>query len=156
MRRNARDWLVGGLVGSMVGAGLIFAADASWFRRPDAVPQVEVVKAAVEVPVLTARTGDAFWGLHVEGVIPCSSMLVRGGGHLVILTRNERPLDKCSYHVKGKKKVFLDDRKFVLSVVGDDMIHVERIVETEPAESEVAAEPLVEPSAGPEQIAAGQ
>lgn len=133
MNRSTRYFLFGGAAGVAVACALIFGADASSGRFDLFAPRSSAAIAVTERPVVeeplevVARTGDRFWGLHVEGVIPCSAMVVRGGGHLVILTREDRPMDKCSYHVKGKKKVQLDERTFLLTVVSDDMIRVERI-----------------------------
>lgn len=39
------------------------------------------VASTPEADVMDLRTGDTFWGFHLDGVLPCSSMLVKGGGN---------------------------------------------------------------------------
>lgn len=161
MSRSSRTFLLGGAVGMIAAVAVIFGAKASTegirsfgSTKAGAAPPA-LQQPAPEPDEVVARTGDGFWGLHVEGVIPCSSMLVRGGGHLVILTRDDRPIEKCSYHVKGKKTVSLDARRFVLSVVGDDQIRAERVT-NEPSVADAPEPTAVETAAEaePEQIAA--
>lgn len=157
MKRTTRFFLLGSASGMIAAGVLILAARAS-NERIQETPTEAVEAVAVEEPhELEARTGDRFWGLHLEGVIPCSSMLVRGGGHLVILTRDDRPMDKCSYHVKGKKVVTLDDRRFTLTVTGDDLIHVAKALPEGEAvatdEGAAAAEETDKVEASPEQVA---
>jgi len=72
--------------------------------------------------VYTVRTGQTFSDLHLQGVIPCSPMLVKGGGHLILLTRRERPNFSCSYHVKSTKQISLGGKTFEIAVVDDDTI----------------------------------
>ena len=75
------------------------------------------------------RTGETFWGLHLDGVIPCSTLMVKGGGHLVILAPVAAPAFKCYFHVKDGKQVELEGQCFTLEVVGDDQIAVARAVD---------------------------
>ncbi len=93
-------------------------------------PKAAVVAPDLEPSDLHLRTGDHFWGLHLDGVIPCARLLVRGGGHLVILSPRDEPEAKCYFHVRSQKTVELQGRKFSLVVTGEDRIHVIR----EPAE----------------------
>ncbi|MBX7168227.1 MAG: hypothetical protein K1X74_17960 [Pirellulales bacterium] len=88
-------------------------------------PVVATVDPTSTMTEIDARTGDSFWGLHVDGVIPCSTMLVKGGGHLVILAPIDNPQGKCHFHVKDEKRVVLGGRAFLLRVTGDDQIHVQ-------------------------------
>lgn len=151
MTRTTRFFLLGGAAGILAATAMIFGAKASsehWEQLAQVGESSVAKEPAPEPTELVAKTGDQFWGLHLEGVIPCSSMLVRGGGHLVILTRDDRPMDKCSYHVKGKKTISLGDRQFVMSVVGDDTIRVTRALDGAPVAADSAGEADVEQIAG--------
>jgi hypothetical protein len=75
------------------------------------------------------RTGDTFWGFHLDGVLPCSSMLVKGGGNLVTLSEQHNSDARCIYQVVREKRVTLHGHEFLLRVVAADHIHVERIPE---------------------------
>ena len=110
--------------------GTLLAAAYYLDRSARSEPKVAVVAPDLEPSDLHVRTGDHFWGLHLDGVIPCARMLVRGGGHLVILSSSDRPDAKCYFHVRGKKAVVFHGRKFSLAVTGEDRIRVIR----EPAE----------------------
>ena len=72
------------------------------------------------------RTGDTFWGLHLDGVVPCSKMLVKGGGNLVTLSHRNDGDARCIYHVVDEKRIELHGNEFRLRVVAPDQIHVER------------------------------
>ena len=72
------------------------------------------------------RTGDTFWGLHLSGVIPCSKLLVKGGGNLVTLSLRNDGNARCVYHVMDEKRIELQGKTFCLRVIGPDQIHVER------------------------------
>ena len=73
------------------------------------------------------RTGDTFWGFHLDGVLPCSSMLVKGGGNLVTLSEHTNSDARCIYQVVREKRITLCGREFLVRVVAADQIHVERI-----------------------------
>lgn len=94
-------------------------------------PSESLVNLALEPVVyepdtLDLRTGDTFWGLSLDGVIPCSSLLVKGGGHLVSLSRNSQTDRKLYFHIRDDKLIELDDLKFRLIVTGEDTVHVDR------------------------------
>jgi hypothetical protein len=72
------------------------------------------------------RTGDTFWGFRLSGVIPCSKMLVKGGGNLVTLSLRNDGDARCVYHVVDEKRIKLHEEDFRLRVVGPDEVHVER------------------------------
>jgi hypothetical protein len=72
------------------------------------------------------RTGDTFWGFRLSGVVPCSKMLVKGGGNLVTLSLQNDGDARCVYHVMDEKRIELQGKDFRLRVVGPDEIHVER------------------------------
>ena len=76
---------------------------------------------------LDVRTGDRFWGLQLCGVVPCSTLTVKGGGHLVTLSPQTDDNQRCFFHVMGEKQIELFGKKFQLSVNGPDQIHVERV-----------------------------
>ncbi|MBX3411374.1 MAG: hypothetical protein KF708_01560 [Pirellulales bacterium] len=86
-------------------------------------PPTPVVK---EPDAMELRTGDTFWGMSLDGVVPCSSMLVKGGGHLVSISRNSQSDRKLYFHVRGTKLIELDKQKFKLTVTGEDSVHVDR------------------------------
>jgi hypothetical protein len=102
-----------------------------------AVDEATPVATAVEADVMDLRTGDTFWGLHVDGVVPCSSMLVKGGGHLVALSVQHDHGVHCIYQVAREKRITLHGHAFLLRVVAADQIHVER----EPVSDVVATNP---------------
>jgi hypothetical protein len=87
-----------------------------------------------EADVMDRRTGDFFWGLHLDAVVPCSSMVVKGGGNLVTLSVQSDPAAHCVYHVVHEKRIELHGKAFRLRVIAADQIHVER----EPASNSVA------------------
>jgi hypothetical protein len=87
-----------------------------------------------EADVLDLRTGDTFWGLHLDSVVPCSTMLVKGGGHLVTLSIRHDHDARCIYHVVHEKRITLHGDQFRLRAVAADQIHVER----EPVSQSVA------------------
>ena len=94
-------------------------AEAAEKQSPPVVP-------TVEADVLDLRTGDTFWGLHLDGVLPCSSVLVKGGGNLVTISvRNDHDA-RCIYQVVREKRIKLHGNEFLLRVIADDEIHVER------------------------------
>jgi hypothetical protein len=84
------------------------------------------VVLAAEDDVMDLRTGDVFWGIHLDGVVPCSNLLVKGGGHLVTLSVPPDRDGHCIYHVAREKPITLHGRTFRLRVVAADQIHVER------------------------------
>ncbi len=100
----------------------------------DAAPTVAVENAAAPVDAdptetrdeLSLHTGDRFWGLYVGGVIPCSTMLVKGGGYLVMLAPNHDQKASCFFHVKEAKQIEFHGRRFRLEVVGQDQVRVVR------------------------------
>lgn len=121
------------MVRRMIGAFLLLSVPtalltAAYFWDRDARSDPKPVAASIELEPtdLHVGTGDRFWGLHLDGVIPCARILVRGGGHLVILSPSDQPDAKCYFHVRGKKTVVFHGRKFSLAVTGDDRIHVIR------------------------------
>jgi hypothetical protein len=104
-----------------------------WASHPGPPPAAEPsqdqappVTAKFEADVLDLRTGDTFWGLHVDGVIPCSSMIIKGGGHLVTLSVRRDPAAHCVFHVVKEKRIDLNGNSFRLRVAAADQIHVER------------------------------
>jgi hypothetical protein len=88
--------------------------------------QVVPVASITEDDVMDLRTGDTFWGFRLSGVIPCSKMLVKGGGDLVTLSLRNDGDARCVYHVVDEKRIELQGKEFRLRVVGPDEIHVER------------------------------
>lgn len=96
---------------------------------------VVAVDPTADLAEVDVRTGDAFWGLHLDGVIPCASMLVKGGGHLVIISPQGNHEARCYFHIKDTKVVELGAVRFRLQVVAPDRIHVIR----EPAEQVAVA-----------------
>lgn len=96
---------------------------------------VAVVDPTADLTEIDVRTGDAFWGLHLDGVIPCASMLVKGGGHLVIISPQGNHEARCYFHIKDAKVVELGAVRFRLQVVAPDQVHVIR----EPAEQVAVA-----------------
>lgn len=94
-------------------------------------PQVEVAETSVKsvepMPMeYQLKTGDSFWGLHLDGVVPCSTMLVRGGGHLVMISQADNPERKCYFQVKNSKVVELGGITFRVTVTDEDQVHVTR------------------------------
>jgi hypothetical protein len=81
---------------------------------------------AVEADVIDLRTGDTFWGLHIDGVVPCSGLLVKGGGNIVTLSDQDDRDARCMYQVVHEKQIALHGKEFRLSVVAADQIHVRR------------------------------
>ena len=103
-------------------------ASRSTFPRTalDGEDQPSLVYRAIETDVMDVRTGDHFWGLHLDSVLPCSSMIVKGGGHLVTLSVPDDHDSRCIYQVVNEKKITLQGDVFRLRVIGTDQIHVER------------------------------
>jgi hypothetical protein len=93
------------------------------------------VAPTLEADVMDLRTGDTFWGLHLDGVVPCSSMLVKGGGNIVTLSEQHDRDARCMYQVVHEKRITLHGKEFLLSVVAADQIHVQR----EPTSKAVAS-----------------
>ena len=121
------------MIRRMIGAFLLLSVPATLLtavyyldRNARSEPEAAVLAPEPEPSDLHVRTGERFWGLHLDGVIPCARMLVRGGGHLVILSPTDEPEAKCYFHVRGRKAVELRGRRFSLSVAGDDRIRVIR------------------------------
>ena len=104
----------------------IFLVAGVWFAANSAQPAKETTATAVEADAIDLRTGDVFWGLRLCGVVPCSPMLVRGGGHLVTLSFQNDGNAPCLYHVLGEKRITLGGREFRARVIAPDQIHVER------------------------------
>jgi hypothetical protein len=113
----------------------ICLVSGTWYvSHPVLQPTAEVtesaatpVAAAVEADVFDLRTGDTFWGIHFDGVVPCSSMLVKGGGHLVTLSVQNNHEARCIYQVVKEKQITLHGSEFRLRVIAPDQIHVERV-----------------------------
>lgn len=99
------------------------AAASSVTVEPAAAP---VADPTATVDELSLHTGDRFWGLYVGGVIPCSTMLVKGGGYLVMLAPNHDQKASCFFHVKDTKQIEFHGRRFRLEVVGQDHVRVVR------------------------------
>ncbi len=78
---------------------------------------------------LVVRPGDAFWGLQLDGILPCSKMLVRGGGHIVNFSLLDDAFRRSHFHVRKEKAVSVYDRKFTITIVSDDEIRVRRTPE---------------------------
>ncbi len=91
-------------------------------------PRVEATLVA-EPTEFNLRTGDSFWGLHLDGIVSLSTLLVKGGGHLVIISPVEKPDAKAYYQVRGEKTIQLEGITFLLTVTGDDQAHVGRVLE---------------------------
>jgi hypothetical protein len=134
MQRQAWEFL-GALVlviGTWFASNLVRNTPAE--APADAAPLITPV--AVETPLdpteqlleIDLKTGDSFWGLHLDGVIPCSTMLVKGGGHLLMLSHADRPDLRCYYQIKDPKIVELDGRTFRVTITEPDRAHVTRIV----------------------------
>ncbi len=105
-------------------------------EEPEVTEELAVFEDGTEVlDELTLHTGDTFWGLHFDGMLPCSKMLVRGGGHIVNFSLLEDPYRHSHFHVRGTRSVNVYDRPFTVEVLGDDEIRVSRV----PAESVAAA-----------------
>lgn len=104
-----------------------------WFatNSDSEAPPVKATAAAavVEPSKMQIQTGDRFWGLHLDGIVACSSLLVKGGGHLVMITPLDDPELKCYYHVKDEKVVELNGLRFKLVVTGEDTAYVDRSFE---------------------------
>ncbi len=123
-----RTRMVYGLLalGSLVGMGVVASRHPQW-TSPKATQVVMLPADPTEgINDLDVKTGDSFWGLHLDGVVPCSSMLVKGGGHLVIISRKANHEAQCYFHVKETKNVELAGTRFKLEVVAPDHIHVTR------------------------------
>jgi len=101
-------------------SGMFFQQERS--LEPEAMPVIPVVEASE----MELRTGDNFWGLHLDGVVALSSMLVKGGGHLVIISPLDQPDAKAYYHVRREKTIELAGTTFSLSVQGEDKAFVSR------------------------------
>ena len=104
-----------------------------WASQPASRPTAEAtenqaapVAPAVEADVMDPRTGDTFWGLHLDGVVPCSNMIVKGGGNIVTLSMQHHHDARCIYQVIHEKRITLHGKKFRLRVLDADQIHVER------------------------------
>jgi hypothetical protein len=103
------------------------ASHPVWHSTAEAIEnQAPPAAPTVQADVMDLRTGDTFWGLHLDGVVPCSSMLVKGGGNLVTLSVQHDHDAHCIYHVVHEKRITLHGNEFRLSVVAADQIHVER------------------------------
>jgi hypothetical protein len=89
-------------------------------------PDATLAASTAEPDVLDLRTGDTFWGLHLDGVVPCSSMAVRGGGHLVTFSVKDDHNVRCVYQVGHEKQIKLLGEDFRIRVIAPDEIHVER------------------------------
>jgi len=119
MKRLALPFLAALAVGTAL-------AGAKFWRPTESPPKAEFVPVVVEPDEMDLNTGDTFWGMSLDGVIPCSSMIVKGGGHLVSLSRNTQTDRKLYFHVRGTKEIELDGRTFRMTVTGDDTVHVDR------------------------------
>lgn len=94
---------------------------------PEVIQVVEVIADPTQqLDELTLGTGDTFWGLHFDGVLPCSRMLVRGGGYIVNFSDIDNPTYRAHFHVDGKKAVSVYGQEFTVEVTGEDEIHVVR------------------------------
>ena len=89
---------------------------------PPASTEAHASDNAVDV-----RTGDRFWGMQLCGVVPCSTLVVKGGGHLVTLAFDGDTDARCFYHVIGEKRLELNGHEFKMRVEGPELVHVERI-----------------------------
>lgn len=105
-------------------------------EEPDVIDEVAMVEDTTEsLDELVLHTGDTFWGLHFDGMLPCSKMLVRGGGHIVNFSSLDDPYRHSHFHVRGARAVTVYDRPFTVEVLGEDEIRVSRT----PADSVAAA-----------------
>jgi len=105
-----------------------WCASHSAFQQATVVAQdnAQPVAPTVEADAMDLRTGDTFWGLHLDSVVPCSSMIVKGGGHLVTLSvRHDRDA-RCIYQVVHEKRITLHGDEFRVRVIAAHQIHVER------------------------------
>jgi hypothetical protein len=108
-------------------SGTWWTSHSALYPTAEAVEnQAPPVAPTVEADVIDLRTGDTFWGLHLDGVVPCSSMLVKGGGNLVTLSGQHDHDARCMYQVVHEKQITLHGNEFRLRVVAADQIHVER------------------------------
>lgn len=127
MKRPILLLFAGLMCGLLVATGALFASGAGErLSAPgETLAAVGPIKNAAPQEAdgsFVVQTGQSFGGLHLQGVIPCSSMVVKGGGHLVIVTRHERPLESCSFHIKDTKRIEIDGHAYQVSVVKDDTI----------------------------------
>jgi len=141
MQRQAWE-LLGALV-LVIGTWTI----SDHFRASQAIAPAEAMPIALPVAVappvdptenlteIDLQTGDSFWGLHLDGVIPCSSMLVKGGGYLLMLSHADHPDLRCYYQVKDPKVIELEGRAFRVTITESDRAHVTRIVPDQLAEN---------------------
>lgn len=96
-------------------------------EAPEVVHEFAVVEDVSEgLDEITLRTGDTFWGLHFDGMLPCSKMIVRGGGHIVNFSLLDDPLRHSHFHVRGAREILVYDRPITVEVLGDDEIRVSR------------------------------
>lgn len=90
------------------------------------VAAIRPIDPAADVDVMDLRTGDSFWGFYLCGVVPCSTLVVKGGGHLVTLSyQNDRDA-RFFFHVVKEKTIEIHGQTFQLRVAAPDQIHVER------------------------------
>lgn len=104
-------------------------------EEPKEAEEFAVIEDGTEnLDELTLRTGDTFWGLHFDGMLPCSKMLVRGGGYIVNFSSLEDPYRHSHFHVRDARTISVYDHPFTVEVLNDDEIRVSRA----PAESVAA------------------
>ena len=89
--------------------------------------------SASELDAMDLRTGDRFWGYFLCGVVPCSNLVAKGGGHLVTLSLQDDRDARFFFHVVGAKKIKLAGKEFQLRVIAPDQVHVERAPRCEAA-----------------------
>ena len=115
------------ILAALAFGGAMLGAKVGRLPHPSDSTVTQAATPVVNEPdEIDLRTGDSFWGMSLDGVVPCSSMLVKGGGHLVSLSRNSQADRKLYFHVKGTKVIELDGQKFELTVIGEDTVHVDR------------------------------
>jgi len=94
---------------------------------PESIQNVAIIEDATEhLDELTISAGETFWGLHFDGILPCSKMLVRGGGHIVNFSQIDGSVGRTHFHVRKQKAVSVYGRKFTIEIVSDDEILVRR------------------------------
>lgn len=110
------------VLGAALGVAAVLLAGQVVTKSVPIVP----VETVVEPDVMTVRTGDHFWGFRLDGVLECSSLLIKKGGYMVILSEAARPEAKLYYHVVDEKPIELAGKNFRLIVLGEDQARVER------------------------------
>jgi len=112
----------------------LFLVGGTWLAARGEIPSgKDITESAATVPhaadnSIDVQTGEKFWGLQLCGVVPCSTLVVKGGGHLVTIAFDGESDARCFYHVIGEKRIDVNGRAFRLRVEGPETVHVERVI----------------------------